>query len=533
MRIASALFPLLLAASLFAQNQPPAAQPQTVFTQERIEIILRGSDPEGRDLRFAILEPPRAGEVSAPEPIVPAEETDPRTGDPVQPPITSARVLYTPHDLVPDQFAFAVADPEGATGVAVVTINPGDEPPPEPATEVDAHDRSVEVYKNTLATLNLTGAAPEGVSLTFELLSYPRHGEISDLVPGREEPRRSASLTYLPSPDYLGEDGFEFIACGGGQCDRAVYRINVVERPVEAPRLVTDLTAKAFLDRPATIALDQHDNRRPQRGETIVLRALVTGTVGDRDGDGRGDSANGELSRMRAGVNLEEGTARMQLEWPLDRLLERRPEIVSAEVRLTTYREREEGLVTMFHALNGGDGELQPRDFESEGERVRGAVMPMPSLDEMPVGERGTFTFGVLGELQDALAREVRVLAVQGRAANENQRERLAGLDVFTNREPELEPLLVIETSTRPKPLTYTITALPEAGVLKDSAGVEIREVPYTLPDAVLTYVPKIPGTFVVWFEATDGFLRDIARLDISVLRGSCAENAAFCNNGR
>lgn len=532
MRIASALFSLLLAASLFAQNQPPGAQPQTVFTRERAEIILRGSDPEGGNLRFSIVEPPRAGEVSEPEPIVPAEETDPRTGEPVKPPITSARVLYTPHDLVPDQFTFAVEDAEGATGVAVVTINPGDEPPPEPATEVDAHDRTASVYKNTLTTLNLTGAAPEGVSLTFELLSYPRYGEISDLLPGSEEPRRSASLTYLPTHDFLGEDGFEFVACGGGQCDRAVYRINVVERPVEEPRLVTDLTAKAFLGRPETIALDQHDHRRPARGESIVLRALVTGNVGDRDGDGRGDSANGELSRIRAGVNLEEGTARMQLEWPLDRLLERRPEIVNAEVRLTTYRETEEGLVTMFHAVEG-DGELVPRDFESEGERVRGAAMPMPSLDEMPVGERGTFTFNVLGELQDALTRELRVLAVQGRAANEKQRERLAGLAVFTSHEPELEPLLVIETSQRPKPLTYTITALPEAGVLKDSAGMEIREVPYTLPDATLTYVPKIPGTYVVWFQATDGFAIDIARLDISVLRGSCAENAAYCNNGR
>lgn len=533
------LLSLLFAATLFAQNQPPVAEPQTVFTQERTEIILRGSDPEGGDLRFSILEWPRAGELTEPEAIVPPEETDPRTGEPFRPPITSARVIYTPIELVPDAFTFAVEDREGASGVAVVTINPGDEPPPPPVTEVDAHDSVATVYMNTLTTLTLTGAAPDGVSLKFELISRPKYGEISELVQGTEEPRRTASLTYLPADGFLGEDGFEFQACGNGVCDRAVYRIEVVERPAEAPSLVSDLTARTTLDKAVTVALDKHDHRR-KRGETIVLRAPVTGNVADHDGDGSGDSANGELSRIKAGVHLEDGegqfgTARMQLEWPLEQLLKRRPEIVSADVRLTTYRAEADGLSTAFHAVDRGDGTLQPEDFQSEGERVRGAVMPIPSLEEMPVGERGTFTFSVLGDLQSALDRESSVFAVQGRAANEKQRERLAGLDVFTNLEPELEPLLVIETAVRPEPLVYTITSLPEAGQLKDSAGNTIREVPYTLPDAVLTYVPnrEIPGNFVVWFQGTDGFAIDLARLDIIVIRGSCANNAAYCNNGR
>lgn len=533
----SVLLSLFVTTALFAQNQPPSAEPQTVFTQERVEIILRGSDPEGSDLKFTILEPPRYGDLSEPEPIVPEPETDPRTGEPIQPPITSARVIYSPGELVPDQFTFSVTDDQGASGMAVVSINPGGEPPPPPVEQVDAHDTEATVYLDTLTTLTMTGAAPEGVSLTFELLSKPRYGEISELVQGSEEPRRSASITYLPQRGYLGEDAFDFQACSEKECDRAVVRINVIERPVEEPRLVADIKVKLSSDQPAVIALDQNFTPAPLPGKPIVLRALVAGNVADEDRDGRGDSVN-ENELIKAGVNLDEGagatgTARMQFEWDLRPLFELNPTIAGANVRMQTHRSREEGLVTMFHALaTEGDGKLTPDDFESLGERVKGGVMPMPSLDEMPVGEVGTFTFDAIGELRNALAQKHHVLALQGRAANEKQKERLSGLDVFTG---ERAPELIVETSVDPKALVYSILSLPETGTLKDSLGREIREVPYTLPDALLTYVPepKVKGTFSVYFQGTNGFVIDIARLDITLLFGNCAEDAKHCNNGR
>ncbi|MGZ8710671.1 MAG: hypothetical protein ACXW28_10645, partial [Thermoanaerobaculia bacterium] len=421
--------------------------------------------------------------------------------------------------------------------VAVVSINPGEEPPPPPVEQVDAHDTEATVYLDTLTTLTMTGAAPEGVSLTFELLSKPRYGEISELVQGSEEPRRTAAITYLPERGYLGEDGFEFQACSEMECDRAVVRINVVARPVEERRLVADIKVKISSDQPAVIALDQNFTPTPLPGKLIVLRALVAGNVADEDRDGRGDSVN-ENELIKAGVNLEEGegatgTARMQFEWDLRPLIELNPTIVGANVRLQTHRSHEEGLVTMFHALaTEGDGKLTPDDFESAGERVKGGVMPMPSLDEMPVGEVGTFTFDAIGELRAALRSELRVFAFQGRAANEKQKETLSGLDVFTG---ERAPELIVETSVEPEALVYSILSLPEAGTLKDSLGREIREVPYTLPDALLTYVPvaKVKGNFAVLFQGTDGFVIDIARIDIMVLFGNCEEDAQHCNNGR
>lgn len=527
MGIRVAVFSLLFTAALFAQNQPPSAVPQTVFTEDRVEIILRGSDPEGSDLRFSILEPPRYGELSEPEPIVPEPEIDPRTGEPIQPPITSARVVYSPGELVPDQFTFAVTDDREASGIAIVSINPGEEPPPPPVEKVDAHDTEATVYLDTLTTLTITGAAPEGVSLRFELLSVPQRGKISELVQGSEEPRRTASLTYLPERGYLGEDGFEFEACSDTECDRAIVRINVVEREVEKERLAEDIRVKVSSNREAVIALDQNVTRTPLPGDTYVLRAIVAGNVADKDGDGRGDTAY-EDELIHAAARL-----RMQFEWDLSPLLERPPAITGARVQMRTHRRSEDGITTMFHALaNEGDGKLTPDDYESEGERMKGAVMAMPSLDEMPVGEDGTFTFDAIGELHDALSRKVHVLALQGRGPSDNQKEEIHGLDVYTG---ERAPELIVETSIDPKPLVYTILSLPEAGTLKDSLGNEIRDVPYTLPDAVLTYVPvlKATGNYVVHFQATDGFVTDIALIDIMVLWGNCAEDASQCDNGR
>ena len=56
-----------------------------------------------------------------------------RTGHP-DPARTSATIEYTPAsgDDLEDSFTFAVQDPSGAVGVAVVRINPGaDSPPPD------------------------------------------------------------------------------------------------------------------------------------------------------------------------------------------------------------------------------------------------------------------------------------------------------------------------------------------------------------------------------------------------------------------
>ncbi|HJQ35510.1 MAG TPA: Ig-like domain-containing protein [Thermoanaerobaculia bacterium] len=509
---------LFVAASALAQNQPPLAQPQTVVTNgtEPLEIILRGSDAEGRDLRFAITEPPAYGSVSDPEEIVPPAETDPRTGDPVQPPVTSARVVYRADKLLPDRFTFAVIDSEGASGVAVVTINPESEPPPPPVTTVIAHDTVAEVYRDTTATLTMTAAAPEGVSLTFALLSKPEKGEVGELAQN--------TISYTPARGYTGEDGFEFEACGIVKekyvCDSATYRINVIERPTEPASLVSDVHVKTPRDREARISLEQ-DNRNSVDGKPITLRALVAGNVIDNDGDGRGDER--DVPQFMSARVEERRVTRMHLEFDLREL--EKVKIARAEVVLHTHRASKNGVETRFFAAGEGDGELAEKDFESEAEPIRGAVMPMPPLEQMPVGGEGTFSFDASGELKAAHREGLRVLALQGRV---NEKSNGAGLEAR-------EPTLIVTPAERPGPLTYTVESLPETGALFDAAGKQIREVPYRLPNGTLTYQPPkgYVGTAGFRFSATDGVITQLANAVIVVFFGRCAEDADYCNNGR
>lgn len=522
-RFVAVLFLLSLLPSVArAQNQAPTAEPQTVYTEGPVEITLRGSDPEGRDLRFAIVELPRYGRVSEPEPIVPPMETDPRTGEPYQPPVTSARVIYEPFELAPDAFTFAAIDVEGASGTAVVTINPpSEEPPPPPVETITAHDvEGDEVLGNTTETITLSASAPEGVRVEFTLLSLPRAGELGELTHTSE---RTASMTYTPEPEFTGEDGFEFQACGdiNGKwiCDAGVYMIRVIEPPVEEPRLVTDVHVKSGINEAVTFSL-ANDNRAPVEDRGVVERAIVAGEV-YRDG-----------VEVPVLMSANE-SAQIQMEFDLSHLAEYRGRITRANVLLHTHRVREEGDATSFHlAGEGADGELTSRDYSAPAERIRGAVMTIPSTKEMPVGSDGTFSFEILGQLQDALDRGERVLALQGRAS-------IGGLHVRSTAEEnlklDLQPRIVVETVRPPDPLVYTLTSLPEAGWLYDSAGVQIRELPYRLPDPFVTFKPPkaFTGKLSWWFEGTNGIAVDFAQVILEVALGRCQDDAKYCDNGR
>jgi hypothetical protein len=548
------VFVVLAAVSpAWAQNQPPRAEPRTVFTNgtEPLEIILRGSDPEGRDLRFAIIRSPAFGLLSTPREIVPEPAIDPRTGQPVQPPVTSASVVYRLEKQAPDSFTFAVVDAEGASGLAVVTINPfPDEPPPPPVTTVIAQDTAGEVFRDTQSMLTMTGAAPDGVSLTFALLTKPFHGVLGELAQGSEKPQRTATVAYTPNPGYTGKDEFDLAACGfiGEQlvCDSALYTINVVERPQEPVVLVSDIQARTPMNRKVRFSLE-NDHRLPVIGKPMTLHAVMAGNVADADGDGRGDNRN-ELPGpkplfMSAGVDRQgepgiKGTARMHMEFDLGGL-ESVKEVARAVVVLRTHRASKEGLATQFFAAGEGDGKLAESDFESEAEPVSRAVMPIPSLEEMPVDAEGTLTFEVLGELRAALRDGLRVLSLQGRV-DERTKGPAAGLDVRTtaddNLREHLEPALTLEPAVAQKPLLYTVLSLPEFGTLLDSAGNPIREVPYSLPNpAEVTYVPptELIGQVAFRFQATDGLLTQAASAIITTFFGHCRDDADFCNNGR
>ncbi|HEX6204078.1 MAG TPA: hypothetical protein VF100_13845, partial [Thermoanaerobaculia bacterium] len=204
----------------FWGNRAPIADPQTVATDgaSSIAITLTGSDPEGGDLSFSIVDPPDHGSLSTPVPIVPPPLPG-RDGGTVQPPVTSASVTYTPSGAgdVADSFTFQVTDPLGSFGTAVVLLQPpGPEaPPPPPPATVVAEDLSATVRGDSTALVGLTAGAPDGVALTYSVVagSGPVHGVLGPVVASPLLPSRTATVEYTPAAGFTGADGFTFEVC--------------------------------------------------------------------------------------------------------------------------------------------------------------------------------------------------------------------------------------------------------------------------------------------------------------------------------
>src|SRR6185503_1178796 len=141
-------------------------------------------------------------------------------------------------------FTFSVTDPDGATGMAVVSINPPrEEEPPPPPTTVVADDLSASVTEDVAQTLVLTASAPVGVTLTFSIVpgTGPFHGSLGSVTNDTQ-----ATVVYTPDAEYTGDDSFDFEACGvisgNTVCDTATYHLTVLPHRVELPDLAHDLT---------------------------------------------------------------------------------------------------------------------------------------------------------------------------------------------------------------------------------------------------------------------------------------------------
>jgi hypothetical protein len=553
-------------------NRAPTADPQTVFTAGAapVDVTLTGSDPEGEDLSFSIVSGPTQGSLSSITPIVPPPVIDPETLETIQPRVTSAVVTYpraTAGDAE-DSFSFAVSDPAGASGMAIVTINPpgSETPPPPPPDTVVAADGADQTFEDRPLTVTLTGGAPDAVALSFSIVagSGPANGSLGPLVPGSESPQRSAAVVYTPATGFLGSDAFDFEACGViasvTVCDTATMTIEVVEEPVEPQDLAQDQQVTTGSGQAVQISLAGGDAVLEQAAaltpRRVVVRpraafidgAEIAGNVADADDNGFGDNHNalpGSVpGLMSAGVDLSggagsNGTVRMHVEWDISTFGGLAGVLESADVILSTHRGTIDSLDTFFWWVGeDGDGLLTDSDFEAAAEPIPGAVMPVPPTTEMPIGADGSFSFSVLAELEAAIDQGLDYFTIQGRV-DESLTGPARGLEVRTsalgNLSSFLEPQLSLATPGLTPPIEYTITSLPAHGTLKDGFGTSITAVPYTLPDARVSYVSSgaFVGTDSFAFQVSDGFTVDLAVINLDVILGSCAQNVLFCPDGR
>jgi len=528
-----------------AFNLAPVANPQDVSTSGTTPLLitLTGSDPEGGALMFSIVSGPNAGTLSAPVATSPS----------------SATVTYTPSAAgVTDAFTFRVRDLGGATGDAIVTINKTPDDPPTPPATVVATDSPVEVRKDVPATLLLRGTAPDGVSLTFSIVSAtgPFHGSLSAVTQGTEAPQRSATVVYSPDAGYLGPDSFQFQACGviasATVCDTASIFITVEEAVVEPPSIAHDVEVTTFSETEVLLSLGESSILVASRRFVIapqaatVVPVTIAGNVADSNDDQFGDNANALPGAtpvfMSAGVDQvggagSNGTVRMQFEWDVSSIIGSAGSLQSAQVTLPTHRGTTDSLDTFFYWVAANtDGNLTNSDFESPAERIADAVMPVPP--SMPIGTDGTFSFSVLDQLRTAGQNGFTFFAIQGRV-DEALSGPARGLEVRTTASGNVSgndvPMLAIATPGIAAPLTYRIDSLPAGGVLRDSSNVLITSVPYDLPTAQVSYTPNFGflGLDTFSFTVSNGFISSSALGRINVIIPNCLNDIRGCFNGR
>ena len=525
-----------------AFNQPPTANAQVLFTTDTTPLLitLAGSDPEDGPLTFSIVSGPTAGTLS---PLVP---NSPNT----------ASITYTPTaPNVADSFTFRVRDHAGATGDAVITINPTsvDAPPANPTT-VLATAGSAQTTGNVAATLVLRGSAPTGVALTFSIISGrgPSHGSLGDITQGSEVPQRSATIVYTPAPGYVGSDTFDFKVCGviasNTVCDNGTFSITVLPVLSDAPTFAHDVEVSTSPDTPVVITLGDSFIQGASRRTfavplaTILQTAAIAGNVADADNDGLGDNANALPGAtpifMSAGVNQSggagsNGTVRMQFEWDLSNISGSLASVQSAQVLLPTHRGTIDSLDTSFYWVStSADGNLTNSDFESPARSIAGVVMPVPA--DMPAGADGTFTFSVLDQLRASSS--FSFFAIQGRV-DERSATSGRGLEVRTtasgNVTSNAVPTLALTTSSS-TPLAYRITSLPVGGMLR-SGNQMITAVPFDLQSPDVSYIPNsgFAGLDTFTFSVSNGVSAASALAKINVVVPNCTIDGAFCYNGR
>lgn len=163
-------------------SPPVADNGETLVTVDRPqEIGLSAFDANGDDLTFAIVSPPAHGDLS-----------DCSTGN----------CVYTPDPayIGDDEFTFTASDGESTSNTATFSITVIAQQPPftVDSTETTTAGALLEFFLNA-GDLN-------GDELTYQLVSLPQHGDVScDL----------AFCTYLPDPNFVGDDALTFTASDG------------------------------------------------------------------------------------------------------------------------------------------------------------------------------------------------------------------------------------------------------------------------------------------------------------------------------
>ena len=231
-------------------NDAPVASSQSLATLEdtAVAITLSGTDTERDALSFAVVRVPEHGVLSG----------------------TPPSLVYTPAPdwNGTDSFTFVANDGQADSNLASVRI--------AVAAVNDAPvaaSSTVSTNEDVPAAVPLLAGDVEGDSLSYTIVSAPRHGTLSGTAP---------NLVYTPAPDWSGTDSFTWTA-SDGQLSSApatvTVRVAVVnDAPVAAAQ---DLSTRK--NRPLLIVLSATD----VEGDALTFRIVRQPAHGSLIGFGR------------------------------------------------------------------------------------------------------------------------------------------------------------------------------------------------------------------------------------------------------
>ena len=193
-----------------------------------VQITLKGSDPDGDALTFAITTAPANGALTSITTI---------NG-------TSARVTYTPNPGFSgvDTFEFSVDDGRGGVARATVMVTVTAEANTVPV----ANDQNVSTTFETPVSFTLNASDADGDTLIYTVLTNPSNGSLSGTAP---------NLTYTPDAGFSGPDSFTWrVSDGRGGSDTATVNLEVAAAGNSAPVATSDSVTTSE-DTPASFLL--------------------------------------------------------------------------------------------------------------------------------------------------------------------------------------------------------------------------------------------------------------------------------------